>query len=208
MFWGAIVLLAVAGYLLGNLNGAILISKFILKEDVRNHGSGNAGLTNFFRSYGGATTLFVLAIDVLKTVVAALLGGWMLGRFGYCELGKMIGGAFTVAGHMLPVFFQFRGGKGILCCAALAGVMDWRALAVILAVFLLALVLTRYVSLGSCLGAVCYTPVFAWRFPGNWPIIAIAAVLALAALFMHRENIKRLLAGTENKFSFHHNPQG
>ena len=83
MFWGAIVLLAAAGYLLGNLNGAILISKFILKEDVRNHGSGNAGLTNFFRSYGGATTLFVLAIDVLKTVVAALLGGWMLGRFGY-----------------------------------------------------------------------------------------------------------------------------
>ena len=204
MFWGATLLLAVIGYLLGALNGAILISKFILNEDVREHGSGNAGLTNFFRSYGGITTLIVLAIDVLKTVLAALLGGWMLGRVGYYELGTMIGGAFAVVGHMFPVFFQFRGGKGILCCAALAGAMDWRALLVILGVFLIALALTRYVSLGSCLGAIVYTPVFAWSFPDNLPVVAIALVLALAALYMHRENIKRLLSGTENKLTFHH----
>lgn len=204
MLWLSIVLLAIAGYLLGNLNGAILISRSFHKEDVREHGSGNAGLTNFFRSYGGASTLFVLAIDVLKTILASLLGGWLLGKFGYSDLGKMMGGAFSVLGHMFPVVFQFRGGKGILCCAALVGVMDWRALALVLAIFLVALVLTRYVSLGSCLGALFFTPALAWRFPGDWPVIGIALLLSAAALYMHRENIKRLLAGTENKFSFHH----
>lgn len=203
--WGYIALVAVAGYLLGNLNGAILISKLFLREDVREHGSGNAGLTNFFRSYGGGLTLCVLAIDVFKAVAAALLGGWLLGRaMGDPELGRMLGGFFAVIGHMFPVFFQFRGGKGILSSAALAGVMDWRILVIILAVFLLAVILTRYVSLGSCLGAVAYVPAFAWCFPGRADIILIATIMALAALFMHRKNIQRLLNGTESKLSFHH----
>ena len=204
-YWSCIVLTAAAGYLLGNLNGAILISKYILREDVRTHGSGNAGLTNFFRSYSGGLTLVVLAIDVIKAVAAALLGGWLLSRsMGDPELGRMLGGSFAVLGHMFPVFFQFRGGKGILSSAALAGVMDWRILAVILAVFLVAVIATRYVSLGSCLGAVAYVPAFAWRFPGRAEILLIAAVMAVAALFMHRKNIQRLLSGTESKLSFHH----
>ena len=204
-FIALVLLTAVAGYLLGTLNGAILISRFLLKEDVRTHGSGNAGLTNFFRSYGSASTLLVLAIDVVKTVLAALLGGWLLGRtMGAPEFGKMLGGAFTVVGHMFPVFFQFRGGKGILCCAALAGVMDWRILAALLVVFILAVAATRYVSLGSCLGAVIYTPAFAYCFPGDRRILILALLLSLAALFMHRQNLRRLFAGTENRFSFHH----
>lgn len=204
-FWGYLALVAVVGYLLGNLNGAILISKFILREDVRQHGSGNAGLTNFLRSYGGGLTLVVLAIDVIKAVAAALIGGWILGRFlNAPELGKMVGGGFAVIGHMFPVFFQFRGGKGILSSAALAGVMDWRILAAILVVFLLAVILTRYVSLGSCLGAVAFTPAFAWCYPGQTELIVIAAILSVLALVMHRKNIQRLLNGTENKLSFHH----
>ena len=204
-FWGYLALVAVVGYLLGNCNGAILISKWILREDVRTHGSGNAGLTNFFRSYGGGLTLVVLAIDVVKAVAAALIGGWILGHFlGEPELGKMVGGSFAVIGHMFPVFFQFRGGKGILSSAALAGVMDWRILMVILAVFLVAVVLTRYVSLGSCLGAVAFTPAFAWCYPGRLDLIVIAAVLSVLALVMHRKNIQRLLNGTENKLSFRH----
>lgn len=201
---GAMVLAAVPGYLLGNLNGAILISKLVLREDVRTHGSGNAGLTNFHRSYGGALTLAVLAIDVIKAVAAALIGGAILDHFlGYVELGRMIGGSFAVIGHMFPVFFQFRGGKGVLSSAALAGVMDWRILLVILAVFLVAVILTRYVSLGSCLGAVAFVPAFVWRYPGQEEIIVLATVLALLALFMHRKNIQRLLNGTESKLSFH-----
>lgn len=204
-FWGYIALVAVVGYLLGNLNGAILISKYILREDVRTHGSGNAGLTNFFRSYGGGLTLVVLAIDVIKAVAAALIGGWILGHFlDAPELGKMVGGSFAVIGHMFPVFFQFHGGKGILSSAALAGVMDWRILLVLLAVFLVAVILTRYVSLGSCLGAIAFTPAFAWCYPGRTDLIVIAVILSVLALVMHRKNIQRLLNGTESKLSFHH----
>ena len=204
-FWGFIALVAVVGYLLGNCNGAILISKLILREDVRKHGSGNAGLTNFFRSYGGGLTLVVLAIDVIKAVAAALIGGWILGHFlDAPELGKMIGGGFAVIGHMFPVFFQFHGGKGILSSAALAGVMDWRILLVLLAVFLVAVILTRYVSLGSCLGAIAFTPAFAWCYPGRTDLIVIAVILSVLALVMHRKNIQRLLNGTESKLSFHH----
>ena len=206
--WGYLALVALAGYVLGNFNGAILISKLVLREDVRTHGSGNAGLTNFFRSYGGFLTLAVLAIDVLKAVAAALLGGWLLGRFaGNPELGKMVGGSFAVIGHMFPVFFQFRGGKGVLSSAALAGAMDWRILTVILLVFLVAVVLTRYVSLGSCLGAVAFTPAFVWCYPGQWDLIVMALVLSLLALFMHRKNIQRLLSGTERRLSFHHHQE-
>ena len=119
----------------------------------------------------------------------------------------MVGGSFAVIGHMFPVFFQFRGGKGVLSSAALAGAMDWRILTVILLVFLVAVVLTRYVSLGSCLGAVAFTPAFVWCYPGQWDLIVMALVLSLLALFMHRKNIQRLLSGTERRLSFHHHQE-
>ena len=203
MFWTRILIAAAAGYLLGNLNGALLISRWVYKSDIRNSGSGNAGLTNYFRTYGGLRTLIVLAIDVAKTVAACMLGGALLRGLGLYEFGKMLGGAFTVLGHMFPVFFHFRGGKGILCCAAIAGAMDWWAFAVILGTFILVLVLTKYVSLGSCMGAVVFAPSLAWRFPGNTPVIVMALLLSLMAIYMHRENIGRLIHGTESKFTFH-----
>lgn len=203
MYWVYVLGLAVCGYLLGNLNGAIIISRLLMKEDVRTHGSGNAGLTNFFRSYGGASTLLVLVIDLAKAVAAALVGGWLLGRFGQAEFGKMLGGVFTVVGHMFPVFFGFRGGKGILCCAGIAAVMDGWLLLVILLVFILVLALSRYVSLASCIAAVVFPFAFMYRFWGNLPVILLAFTLAVGVIFMHRENIKRLMKGTENKFSFH-----
>ena len=116
----------------------------------------------------------------------------------------MVGGSFAVIGHMFPVFFQFRGGKGILSSAALAGVMDWRILLAIFVVFLVAVILTKYVSLGSCLGAIAFTPAFAWCYSGRTDLIVMAAVLSVLALVMHRKNIQRLLNGTESKLSFHH----
>jgi len=203
LFWTKVLIAAAAGYLLGNLNGALLISRWVYKSDIRNSGSGNAGLTNYFRTYGGLRTLIVLAIDVAKTVAACMLGGALLRGLGLYEFGKMLGGAFTVLGHMFPVFFHFRGGKGILCCAAIAGAMDWWAFAVILGTFILVLVLTKYVSLGSCMGAVVFAPSLAWRFPGNTPVIVMALLLSLMAIYMHRENIGRLIHGTESKFTFH-----
>ena len=124
------IVIAVVSYLLGCCNGAIITSKLFLREDVRTHGSGNAGLTNFQRSYGGKLTMVVTAIDVLKAVLACLLGRWLVGNSD----AMMLGGLCAMIGHMFPVFFGFRGGKGILTGAAVAAVIDWRVFLIILAV--------------------------------------------------------------------------
>ena len=198
VFW--IVIAALAGYLLGGINGAIIISRLLAHEDVRKKGSGNAGLTNFQRNYGNKGSLLVILVDVAKTVVACLLGGALLGPFGMADTGRMLGGAACMVGHMFPLMFGFHGGKGVLCGAALAACMDWRAFCIVFGVFLIAVLLTRYISLGSLLAAVAYPFAFAWCFWGNWAVIAIALAVAVLAIWMHRGNIGRLAHGNERKF--------
>ena len=193
------LLVAALAYLLGCCNGAILTSKVFLKEDVRTHGSGNAGLTNFQRSYGGWLTLVVIAVDVIKAVLACLLGRWLIGS----DSAMMLGGLCVIVGHMFPIFFGFRGGKGILSGAAVAAIMDWRIFLMILVVFAIAVALTRYVSLGSCLAAAVFPFGFLWRFWGDWATVIMAALVAAGAIVMHRANIVRLVQGTERKLSFH-----
>ncbi len=193
------LIIAVVGYLLGCCNGAILTSKLFLKEDVRSHGSGNAGLTNFLRSYGGALTFVVTAVDVLKAVLACLLGKWLVGT----SAAMMLGGMAAVAGHMFPAFFRFKGGKGILTGATVALCLDWRIFLIVIAVFAVAVLATRYVSLGSVLAAVCYPFCFLWRFWGDWGTVVMAFAIAIAAICLHHANISRLVHGTERKLSFH-----
>ena len=196
MIW-KLAICDVMGYLFGNCNGAIIVSRFLLHEDVRTKGSGNAGLTNFFRNYGGWGTLLVIAIDMGKMVAAALLA-----RLIYSadiELASMVAGLFVFLGHLFPAFFDFRGGKGILTASALALVMDWRMFLILLAVFVLFFAATRYVSVGSILGCLAYGICFALFFPLNPPVWVIAMVMALLAFFMHRGNIQRLLDGEERK---------
>lgn len=200
----AIIACVVIGYLLGGLNGAILISRAFHREDVRRKGSGNAGLTNFFRNYGGLDSLLVIVIDAGKTVLACFIGRWLLGSEGsaMAQTGQMLCGAAAVIGHVFPVLFRFHGGKGILPCVALAAFMDWRAFVICLALFVLTLAVSRYVSLGSLAASVAYPFLFWWRFPQNWAVIAIAFSLAALAIYMHRGNIERIVSGTESKFSF------
>ena len=190
---------AVAGYLLGCCNGAIIISRVFLHEDVRKHGSGNAGLTNFLRSYGGWLTYAVTAVDILKAVLACLFGWLLIGT----DAGRMLGGLCAVVGHMFPVFFRFKGGKGILSGASVALCMDWRIFLIVIAVFLVFVLLTRYVSLGSVLAAAVYPFAFLWRFWGDWATVAMAFLIAAGAIVLHHANISRLLHGTERKLSFH-----
>ncbi len=196
MTWSLLVC-GLVGYLSGCMNGAILVSKLFKHEDVREKGSGNAGLTNFLRNYGGMTTLLVILIDVGKV----LLAGWLAGLI--CpeerELAKMLAGTCAMAGHMFPVFFGFRGGKGILSGAAVAGMMDWRILVIGLLVFFLAVILTHYVSLGSILAAVVFAVGFVVFFPGQRGINCLGLVIAALAIYMHRGNIGRLLRGEERK---------
>ena len=134
MDWWRIVCCAAAGYLLGSCNGAIVVSHTCMHDDIRKKGSGNAGLTNFLRNFGGWATLLVVLMDMGKVVLACLLGRWLLP--GNPQLGMMIAGAMTELGHIFPVFYGFRGGKGILSSAALAIMMDWRIFVIGFSLFL------------------------------------------------------------------------
>lgn len=200
----SIVLVCIVGYLLGNLNGAILLSRFVEKDDVRRHGSGNAGFTNFFRSYGKATSLLVILIDGLKTAAACVLGGLLLGKWGLRTEGMLLGGLTATLGHDFPALLGFHGGKGIVCGFTAALVTDWRIGLILLAVFAIVYFLTKYVSLASCLCAVGFGPFFVLFYPGRPFVWALALAMALLALVLHRENIGRLLKGQERKTDFFH----
>lgn len=195
------ILIILIGYWLGNINGAIIISKCMMKDDVRTHGSGNAGLTNFFRTYGGFQSLLVIVIDVLKCVIACLIAAWLLPE--QVLFAKMAAGVATIIGHSYPAAAGFRGGKGILCGAALAACADWRVFALILGVFIVTIVLTRFVSLGSVLAAVTFAASFLIFHWGNVPVCILAVAAAVFVIFRHRSNIARLVKGTESKLSFH-----
>ncbi|MBQ6973563.1 MAG: glycerol-3-phosphate acyltransferase [Oscillospiraceae bacterium] len=199
--------IVLVSYLLGCINGSVMTSHFIIKDDVRKHGSGNAGLTNFYRTYGAKYALMVIALDMGKTVVACLIGGFMFSHlFGDWTLGVLLGGLGCELGHVFPVFFGFKGGKGILSGSMLAILLGWKVALVAWGVFMLLWALTRYVSLGSLAAAVSL-PITVYFFLGhNWVYTGLALFMAALVVYCHRENIVRLLHGTENKFKWHVNP--
>ena len=198
----AIVLTALFSYLLGNFNGAILLSRLVEKDDVRRHGSGNAGFTNFFRNYGKATSLLVILIDGAKTALSCLLGAFLLGKYGLGTEGMLLGGLCATLGHDFPAFLGFQGGKGIVCGFMTALVTDWRIGLILLALFAVTYLSTKYVSLASLLCAVGFLVLFPLFYPGKSLVILLSAVMALLAIFLHRENLKRLLKGQERKTDF------
>ena len=199
---GMLLLVTAACYLLGCFNGAVIVSKYILRDDVRNHGSGNAGLTNFYRTFGGPLTAVVILTDVLKAVIAVLLGSWLLG-FIDPLFGKYWAGLFCLLGHMFPCMFHFKGGKGILSGGTIAIMIDWRVALVVWGGFLILTVLTRYVSLGSLWAGASF-PFITWYCYPDPVIVVLGFACGGLVVWQHRANIKRLLSGTENKFSFHH----
>ena len=196
----SIVITAVAAYLLGNLNGAVLISRLVAHEDVRTKGSGNAGLTNFTRNYGAAASIFVIAIDVGKAVAACLLGGLLLKGHGHYMDGIALGGLFVILGHDFPALLGFKGGKGILSGVTVALMLDWRIGLFVFGIFLLAYALTKYVSLGSVLSSGAFGPIYAIVHWGEgWFPIVVGFVLSALIVWMHRGNIVRLVKGEERK---------
>ena len=201
---GAVLIAALAAYLLGNLNGSVCISALVAHDDVRKHGSGNAGLTNFFRSYGGWSTLLVMAVDMVKTVAAAYTAGWALASFNHYREGLVLGLVMVSLGHDFPALLGFKGGKGILCGFTAALILDWRIALVMLAVFVITFIATRYVSLGSVLGALTCSIGFGVIYYGDWAVMAGGIFIGLLAVYMHRSNISRLLKGTESKVHLIH----
>ncbi|MGM9660731.1 MAG: glycerol-3-phosphate acyltransferase [Faecousia sp.] len=196
----SVILTAVVAYLLGNLNGAVVVSRLVAHEDVRTKGSGNAGLTNFTRNYGAATSVFVILIDVGKAVAACLIGGLLLNRYGHYTDGVALGGLFVILGHDFPALLGFKGGKGILSGVTVALMMDWRIGLFVFGIFLVAYGLTKYVSLGSILSSGSFGFFYAWVHWGEgWFPIAAGLLLSGLIVWMHRGNIVRLMKGEERK---------
>lgn len=196
--WFFAVITLVIGYLLGNINGAVLVSH-LQGDDVRTHGSGNAGLTNFIRSYGAGKALIVVLIDAGKAVLGCVLGGLLLQKYYDFTLGAALGGTAVMLGHVFPAFLNFHGGKGILSGFFIALVTDYRVALLVLAVFAVVYFATGYVSLGSVLAALTFGVGFSLLHSGNLIVMLCGIFMSLLAVFMHRQNIVRLLKGQERK---------
>ena len=201
------LLAAVIAYFCGCFNGAVIVSKYILRDDIRTHGSGNAGLTNFYRTFGGGLTLVVILCDVLKAIVAILVGILLFRHLIVDDamvitLAKYWAGLFCLLGHMFPCMFHFKGGKGILSGGTIAIMIDWRIALVVWGGFILLVALTRFVSLGSVWAAGSF-PFASWFVYQDFLILVLAAVIGGLILYMHRANIGRLLRGQESKLTFH-----
>lgn len=190
--------IAIAAYFLGGINGAIILSKYVFKKDVRNYGSGNAGLTNFYRTFGTPWTVAVVLIDVAKSILAVLAGGWILGTQGYPVIGQVFAGFCLILGHIYPILYQFRGGKGVLCAGTMLFVIDWRVAAICWGVFFLVLIFTQYVSLGSICAAAA-APLCMWAFHHGALAGTLTMFCAIALILKHYSNIFRLINHEEPK---------
>lgn len=208
---------AIPAYLLGSVNGAIITSQVFYRKDIRQYGSGNPGLTNFYRVFGSAGVLLVIFIDVLKTVAPIVFGGWLLAHFTNLPVsenwlfrhffdislfGIISSGFFVMLGHCFPVFYRFNGGKGVLAIGAVVIVIDWRLALICWAIFLLIVLTTRYVSLGSMI-ACCSMPFFQFFVLGIGGVSEFIVTILCAALVVirHKENIKKLVSGKESKLN-------
>ena len=194
---------ALCAYLMGSINSAIIVSRIYAKEDIRTHGSGNAGMTNILRTYGKLPAAWTAVGDFAKGALAVLLGRlffYILGVDAGFDVG-FVAGFFALLGHLFPIYFGFRGGKGVLTSAGVIFVIHPLIFLLLAVIIIPIMFLTRIVSLGSVLGAVLF-PVLTFFFCGRtWSVdLLFALLMGAVVLFMHRANIKRLLNGTENRF--------
>ena len=196
--WYSVLIGMLVSYLLGNLNGAVCISA-LRHDDVRSHGSGNAGLTNFIRNYGVGQAVYVILIDAGKAALACLLTGLLLRPFGYYTEGTALGGLAVMLGHNFPALLGFKGGKGILSGLFIALVVDWRIAVIILAVFAAVYLLWQYVSLGSIMGAASLAVCFVLFYYDNLTVMLCGIAMGTMAVLMHWGNIVRLIHGSERK---------
>ncbi len=217
MIWFISILTIIVAYLIGSVNTSIILSTALFGSDIRQSGSGNAGTTNMLRTHGKKMAIFTLLGDVLKGVIAVLLAiladkclasiptntiatAYLLGSLPY------IAGFFAVLGHNFPVFFQFKGGKGVATTLGVVLTINWQLGLIVLVIALAIMLTTRYVSLGSCVGAAIFPILYfiSGLIGGEIDVVSLifAAALGLLIVIRHSSNIARLKAGTENKLSF------
>ncbi len=203
------IIVAVIAYLLGSISFSVIISKKMAGFDVREKGSGNAGTTNVLRSVGKKAAVITLIFDVLKGVVAVLVA-YIAGNIVKDGIDKalliQIAGLLVIVGHTFPIFFGFKGGKGIATALGVLLITNWNIGLICLVFALVLMALTKMVSLGSISAAILFPvlilfmPHTAYLVDGNYIIYSI--LIAVLVVFNHRANVKRLLSGTENKLDF------
>lgn len=221
--WLSMLLTMVISYLLGSISFAIIITKRFSGKDIRSFGSGNAGATNVLRSQGKLPALLTFVGDLLKSMLSVYVGGLLLRSLQLAPItdstllthdpenlvlvGSYLAGLCCVLGHIYPVFFGFRGGKGVMTILGMMLILDWRTALIALAIFALVVLCSRMVSLGSITAGICLpiiTYVLRTYADGQaWQTVAFCtvatALVALIAIIKHHENIKRIIAGTESK---------
>lgn len=203
----ASIITVIAAYLIGSINTSIIISK-IKKNDIRTHGSGNAGATNTLRVMGKAAAAAVVIGDALKAFIATwmaiLISKWFSLLYPETLVLKYIAVTAVVIGHNFPVFFGFRGGKGIVTSVAVIFTIDWRLGIIVLGVGVIAIILTRFVSLGSLIGCilfplVCYVRYMDAPWSYEKAVLIPAVFLGILGIIRHKNNIKKLIKGAERK---------
>lgn len=197
------VIAAVAAYCIGSISPSIIMSHTIYRTDVRKYGSHNAGFTNFNRAFGAKHSWMVFALDFLKSALVCAVFGWLFVRNGgMFQIGSAFSGLFVLIGHALPVWHHFMGGKGVSVIFAAGMITDWRATLIAFGIFLILISTTRYMSLATIIGTASEPflfLIFGYEHPA---VLILIIVMVLFVVWRHRENISRLIHGTESKFSF------
>ena len=220
-YWWVWLLTAVIAYLLGSVNPAVIVTKIWTKgkKDIREMGSGNAGFTNVLRSVGKVPAIITIVCDALKCVAAVLIGGLLFTMIAgdsavapqVINVGKYLAGIFCILGHSFPLYFHFKGGKGVVSAAALMLTEDWRVFLMILGTFLIVFLISRRISLGSIISALLYGPytflmTFFFDYNGMnlWYVVMSTAAALIIGIFVtikHKDNIGRLIRGEEKKIT-------
>ena len=205
-FFTACAIAALIGYLLGGVNAAIIMSRLIYGEDIREKGSGNPGCTNFKRVYGlGAVAWSVMLLDILKTAVPVCAAMLIFGdMFGMGQFGAAFTGLFGMLGHCFPVWYGFKGGKAFMAGFGTIWFVDWRMALIATIVFLILLFTVKYMSVSACLSSLICPITLLVLGAENPSVIVVSALSAILVVARHKENFKRLLNGTESKFSLKH----
>ncbi len=219
--WLSVLLTAVASYLLGSISSAVIVSRCLYREDVREKGSGNAGATNMLRNYGAKAAVFTTLGDLAKSILSVFIGGWLLihlqltgtpeiSEAGLRIVGRYLAGVCCVLGHLYPVYFGFRGGKGVMTSLGMIIILDWRVALLCLAVFGVVLAISRMVSLSS-VTAMFVAPFLVYVFTekvdhqspeATWFCTLMIALISVIVIVKHRANLARIVKGTESRISF------
>ena len=208
------ILIAVIAYLLGSLNFSIILSEVVKKKDIRDSGSGNAGATNMLRTYGKKAAVGTMIGDILKVALGIIIAFAILdvpmkyifsnpadaAEIQRVMLYKEFAGLFCVLGHIFPLYFKFKGGKGVAACTGMVIIVDWRIALILFVIFIGVILISKWISLGSIVIALLY-PVLIFAFYKNFFLAAVALLFTAIVIVEHRENIKRLAKGSENKIS-------